>query len=239
MITLNIDAGETGYASERDQALLPFADAINIAVGGHAGDWKTANELARRARANGVQINLHPGYPDPANFGRQVMDLPWSGLRSALNRQREVLPWVSACKFHGALYTLAQSDDQLAGRLAEWLSDSAFTSLVTMPGGEMAKAASAAGIRVIREGFGDRAYRLTPKGVNLVPRGSDGAVFETADQVTDQVRRLALSGGVLAFTGNDTERVPTPVAVDTVCLHGDGANAVELAQAARTALDTE
>jgi UPF0271 protein len=65
----------------------------------------------------------------------------------------------------------------------------------------------------VREGFVDRGYRDDG---TLVPRGEAGALLDH-DAAVAQALRLATS-------------------VDSLCVHGDSAGAVELARAVRSAL---
>ena len=72
------------------------------------------------------------------------------------------------------------------------------------------------GLRVIREGFADRAYQ--PDG-SLVPRSQPGAVLHDVAQVAAHALALANSGRV-----------------DTICVHGDTPDSVAMARAVRDAL---
>jgi UPF0271 protein len=92
-------------------------------------------------------------------------------------------------------------------------------ALLTMPGGLIAALAAGAGLRVVREGFADRAYR--PDG-SLVPRGQPGAVRTDPAEVAAQA--------VALVTGS-------PVPAESICVHGDTPGAVELARAVRRGLE--
>jgi len=91
------------------------------------------------------------------------------------------------------------------------------------------RAAEAIGLRTIREGFADRGY--TAAGT-LVPRREPGALVQDAADVAERAVRMAVDGQVRAVDGT-----PVPVAVDSICVHGDTPGAVELARAVRTALE--
>ena len=71
---LNCDMGELPDAAH-EAALMEHITSANIACGGHAGDDAIMDRTARLAIARGVRIGAHPGYPDPANFGRIEMPL--------------------------------------------------------------------------------------------------------------------------------------------------------------------
>ena len=84
------------------------------------------------------------------------------------------------------------------------------------PRGALREAAEAAGLRYVAEGFIDRAYRGDG---TLVPRGEPGAVLHDEADAVAQALRLARGGGC-----------------ETLCVHGDGSDALRLLRAARAAL---
>jgi UPF0271 protein len=80
----------------------------------------------------------------------------------------------------------------------------------------MARIAAGAGLRVVAEGYADRAYLADG---TLVPRIQPGAVLSDVDAVVAQALRLATDG-----------------VVESICLHGDTPGAVLLAARVRSAL---
>ncbi|TVR13344.1 MAG: LamB/YcsF family protein [Planctomycetota bacterium] len=221
----NVDCGEGDSAV--DACALETVDAINVAVGGHAGDPQQARRLAANAQARGVAVHLHPSYPDRQHFGRRSLSLSWSALAEALNRQRAVLPQVTVCKFHGALYNDAAGNPDLAAHLAEWLHEQGMHTVLTPPHSALAQAAQEWGIRVMREGFADRAMTGSPPQLCLLSRSEEGAVFHHAEQVAQRLTDLQ-AGMVRTVNG-----ACYPWKVDTVCIHGDGPRAVECMHRAR------
>jgi UPF0271 protein len=101
--------------------------------------------------------------------------------------------------------------------------------VLCLPGSTLAAVATGAGLRVVPEGYADRAYQ--PDGT-LVPRRKPGAVISTVDSVAERAVRMAVAGEVVAI---DDTLVATPV--ESICVHGDTAGAVELARRVREALD--
>src|SRR2546428_331470 len=65
---------------------MPFITSANIACGAHAGDERTMRETIQLAIANGVAPGAHPGYRDPANFGRKALDIPPDALTADSER---------------------------------------------------------------------------------------------------------------------------------------------------------
>ena len=227
-LLINADAGEGAAGSELDLQLLELVDALNIAVGGHAGDPAWSRELAARAQAAGVAVHLHPSYPDRTHFGRRDLDLPWDELRAALSEQRAVLPNVAVCKFHGALYNRAAVDYRLAEHLVTWAQLEGIHTLLAPAHSALAAAASDAGLTLLREAFADRAYVSAASGAVLAPRDQAGAVHHSLDAALNQTRQIATTATVQLLDGGTH-----PMPCDTLCLHGDGPLAIELAAALR------
>src|SRR5690606_22627707 len=103
--------------------------------------------------------------------------------------------------------------------------------LYALAGSALLEAGRAAGLRVASEAFAERGY--TGDG-RLAPRGSPGAVIDSLDASLAQVRRIVREGAVIALDGR---RVP--LQADTLCLHGDRADAAQFAAALRRALEQE
>jgi UPF0271 protein len=93
----------------------------------------------------------------------------------------------------------------------------------------MATAAAKAGLRVAHEGFVDRAYNADGR---LVPRTAAGAVIEDAEVAAARAVDLVTAREVTAVDGQAVQFDR----VDTLCVHGDTLNAVELAKAVKNAL---
>ena len=207
--------------------------AINIACGGHAGNPAWSRELAARALDHGVRVHLHPGYPDRAGFGRRPMDISWTELANSLREQRAVLPDTSVLKLHGALYNKAAHDACLAEQIADWCVEEGIREMVTMPETIGEKVAKERGITVLREAFADRRYVQRSGGLALQSRSDLGAVLHTCTEVVAQARSIVEQQCVTVADG----RV-FPVACDTICLHGDGPDALVLAQALKAWQET-
>jgi UPF0271 protein len=114
-------------------------------------------------------------------------------------------------KPHGSLYTMVVEDAELARALCETVA--ALGVALLMPP-EMAQAAEAAGIRFVPEGYVDLDY------------DADGRlILERVKQPRDPVE-----------TGRRAVAWAEDGRVGSICVHGDGPNAVELAAAVRAAL---
>ena len=100
--------------------------------------------------------------------------------------------------------------------------------LLALSGSEMVDAARAIGLLVASEVFADRGYR--PDGT-LVPRGQPGAMIENEDEAIARVLRMAREGRVAASDGSTVA-----LQADSVCVHGDGPQALAFVQKLHAAL---
>lgn len=239
-ICLNADIGELPGAAGRalDGMILEVVSRCSIACGGHAGDAVSMAETLRLAKARGVLAGAHPSYPDREGFGRMRKDMSLADLAVSLRQQVSDLLAIAAAegvavahiKPHGALYNDAAREGDLARLVAALCVESGVRTLIGPPGSEMARAARAAGLSYIAEGFADRAYEAD---LSLTPRGLPGAVFEDHAAQRAQALDMVLKHQVTAWTGEII-----PIRVETICLHGDTPGAAENAARLRAALET-
>ena len=240
VIDLNADLGESfgAWRLGDDDALLAIVTSANIACGFHAGDPLTIRRACAGAVARGVSIGAQVSYRDLAGFGRRNMDVPADELTAEVLYQIAALDGIaraeggraSYVKPHGALYNRAARDPEQAAAVVAAVSayDQALP-LLTLPGSEVARAAAAAGLSVVAEGFADRAYRADG---TLVPRGQPGAVIRDPARAADRATAIATSHAVKAADGQDVK-----VSIRSLCVHGDTPGAVTLARAVREALE--
>lgn len=238
LLDLNCDMGE-GFGAWRmgdDLSLLDHVSSANIACGFHAGDPATMRRVVGAALARGVAVGAHPGLPDLVGFGRREMKVsPDEAYAMVVYQVGALAAFAQAAggrlnhvKPHGALYNMAARDRALSDALAQAVRD-VDPGLVYfgLAGSPMVEAARALGLRVAEEVFADRAYDDDGR---LAARGTPGAVIEDADAAVAQVREL-LQGRVRARSG-----AVVRLRADTLCLHGDGAEALRFAQRLRAAL---
>jgi UPF0271 protein len=239
-IDLNADLGE-GFGVWRlgdDDALLGIVTSANVACGFHAGDPVTMRQVSTRAAEAGVAVGAQVSYRDLAGFGRRFIDVDPGDLADDVLYQLAALDGiarasgtrVSYVKPHGALYNAAVSHEGQARAVVDAVAAyGGGLPVLGLPGSALLRAAESAGLPTVREGFADRGYTSTG---TLVPRHEPGALVHDAAEVAERAVRMAVDGEVVAVDGT---RVP--VAVDSICVHGDTAGAVELARAVRTALE--
>jgi len=236
-IDLNCDLGEGygAYTVGRDEELIRLVSSANIACGFHAGDPHIMRRTVELCLKHGTAIGAHPGLPDRLGFGRRAMDVTAGEIydftvyqigaldafvRAAGGRLRHVKP-------HGALYHMANRSGEAADAISRAAADvDADLILFAQSGSLLLAAGRRAGLRTAAEVFADRRYG--PDG-SLVPRTEAGAVL-TAAEAAAQAVSLALAGAPRA--GESALRLEA----DTICVHGDGPEAVGVASAIRSAL---
>jgi UPF0271 protein len=167
-----------------------------------------------------LSVGAHPGYPDPANFGRLEWDLPPDILADSIFEQILRLAEVALkcgariahVKPHGALYNQAARDKSIAravaAGVAHWSKD---VVLYGLAGSVGLDAYRAAGFTVAAEAFADRRYE--PDG-SLRSRKFDDALIHDPEEAARQAIRIASEGHV-----------------QTICIHGDTPGAPEIAAA--------
>ena len=121
-IDINADVGE----GHDDARLFPFLSSVNVACGGHAGDDATMRHTCTLARASGLAIGAHPGFPDRDGFGRRAVAADPGEVEALVSSQVRRLASIAAAvgarlvhvKPHGALYNLAAADASMAAAVA-------------------------------------------------------------------------------------------------------------------------
>jgi len=239
-VDLNADMGESfgPWVMGNDAALLQVVTSANIACGFHAGDPDVMAATLAEAKANGVGIGAHPGFADLQGFGRRRLHLPEKSLRhmvqyqlgASLGMARALGAEVRHLKLHGALANMASEDQGLAtacyGAALEVAPD---IIVMVLAATAQQRAAEQLGCLWAGEIFADRAYNPD---ATLVDRALPGAVIHDPELAASRIVKMVQAGAILPETGD-----PIPAAVDTICLHGDGATALQIARNVRAALE--
>lgn len=238
-VDLNADMGESfgPWPMGSDAALLQVITSANVACGFHAGDWDVMAQTMALAVANDVGIGAHPGFPDLQGFGRRRMQMSPDSLRNLVRYQlgaaqamaRSVGGTVRHLKLHGALSNMTSEDMALAKACYEGaLSVDPDIIIMVLAATQQQTAVEALGCRWAGEIFADRAYN---DDATLVDRSQPGAMIHDADLAGRRMVEMVKAGAIITESGRHI-----PAAVDTICLHGDGATAVQIAQTVRRAL---
>lgn len=228
-IDINADLGECDPAD--DAALMPFISSANIACGFHAGSPAQMRTTVALCLAHDVAIGAHPSYWDREHFGRRDLDVPAGDVYALVQYQIGALQAITQAqsgklahvKPHGALYNRAAGDAAIADAIAQAIADSdPRLVLVGLAGSELIEAGKRSGLRTAAEGFADRAY--TDDG-QLVPRTQAGAHISSVDAAVAQVLSMLQRQTVNSVSGN-----AIALTADTICVHGDGPQALVFAR---------
>ena len=233
-LDINCDMGE-GIGN--DDLIMPFIASANIACGYHAGDAVTMWQTVESAIKHTVAIGAHPSFHDRNNFGRSEMQLNGEELYDLVSQQLFILQEITSSldtrihhvKPHGALYNMSARDTTMAKIIAKAVKD--FDSqliLFGLSGSHSISEAKAIGLQTACEVFADRTYQDDG---SLTPRSQPHALLEETDKVIAQVIQMIKKGTVTSINGRTI-----PIIAETICIHGDGKNAVEFATAIHSAI---
>ena len=233
-VDLNCDMGES-FGTWRmgcDAELMKYISSANVACGFHAGDARTMRMTIELAVQNNVAIGAHPGYPDLQGFGRRNMSMSVEEIHDIVLYQISALKGMCEAygarlnhvKPHGALYNQASGSREISLAIAEAVARAdASLILCGLSGSSLIDEAARIGLRTASEAFADRTYR--PDGA-LTPRSEPNALILDVDAAASQAVGLVKSGTVMT-----TDGTVMAVKADTICVHGDGENAVAFAAA--------
>lgn len=233
-IDINCDMGESfgSFPVGQDEALMEYVSSVNIACGFHAGDPSVMRKTVSAAAKHALAIGAHPGYPDLQGFGRRDIKFSTDEIYDMVLYQVGALKvFVEAAgttlyhvKPHGALYNLAAKDNAVARAIAQAVFDvDRKLRFVGLSGSELIRAGEKVGLKTIREVFADRTYQDDG---TLTPRSQERAMIESVQDAARQVVDMVLNKKVRALSGNLISITP-----DSVCIHGDGKNALAYAKA--------
>lgn len=240
-LNLNADMGEGfgPWPMGDDAGLLGVIGAANIACGFHAGDPVVMRRTVRAAKAAGVEIGAHPGFPDLEGFGRREMRLSADEVAALVVYQIGAMLGVAAAegarvthvKPHGALNNMACREEPLAAAVAGAIAAVDRGLILLAPAtSALWRAGLAAGLPTAAEIFADRTYQ--PDG-QLTPRSRPDALIHDPAESVAQIARFLRAGGIVA--GGATLATP----LHSVCVHGDGPQAARIAAAVRDGLAAE
>ena len=225
---INCDMGE-GIGN--DEFLMPFISSANIACGYHAGDAATIKCTIALCIKHNVSIGAHPSFYDRKNFGRTEMNLPPGDLYDLITRQLIIFKEaadsfdqkIRHVKPHGALYNMSAKDAMIANVIAKAVRDfDSSLALFGLSGSHSINEAKAMGLTTASEVFADRTYQDDG---SLTPRSQPNALIENAGKAVQQVLQMIKEGSVTTVSGKTI-----PIVAETICIHGDGKNAVEFAK---------
>lgn len=241
-VDLNSDLGESfgNYKIGMDESVIPLITSANIACGYHAADPMVMKKTVQTAMDNGIGIGAHPGFPDLMGFGRRNMNVSPEEAGAYVTYQLGALygfcksmgAEIQHVKPHGALYNMAGKDYKLARAICEAIYHfDKDLILMALAGSQMVKAAEEVGLPFAREFFADRAYE---EDGSLVARTKEGAMITDDNLAVERVLKVIKEQKIVAITGKEIS-----LKIDSICVHGDSAKALEFVNLIRQHLSEE
>lgn len=233
---LNCDLGESfgAYTIGMDEEVIKLVSSANVACGFHASDPVVMQKTVQRALAAGIGIGAHPGFYDLMGFGRRNMNISPKEAYAYVTYQLGALNAfclqqggkIQHVKPHGALYNMAGKDYELAKGICSAIYDfDPGIILLGLSGSQMINAGRDVGLRCANEFFADRAYEDDG---SLRARTKEGAMVEDENEAVERVVKVLKTGYVTTYSGNELE-----LKIDSVCVHGDNAHALEFVKTIR------
>jgi len=223
-VSVNITVG---LRPDEPKELFKFATMASIACGGPGVDDRTIKRAIQQAKESWAKLVALVSFP--GLDGRAAPEIAPGDVHAAVRDQCMAI--LRVAEWQGArIFAVKAADPLLAAgtlnrQIADAILDGAFEGLsmdVPFIGpfeGPMLDYVRTGGLDYLREAYADRGYR--PDGT-LVPLGEPGARIEEAGACAENALRLAR-----------TSRF------DAIGVQGDGDNAVEIAGAVRTALESQ
>ena len=239
-IDLNSDLAEGfgAYKCGDDDAMLAIVTSANVACGFHAGDPEIMAHVFKTAKARGVAVGAHPGFPDLWGFGRRRIPFTNGEIERIVAYQVGAAQALAAyaghrisyVKTHGALGNMAEADRAVADAVVRAVKAvDPSLGLMTIALSEQAKSAEAANIEGIAEIYADRGYDDQGR---MIPRGKPGAMITDPHAAAARVLAMVEAGALITHAG---AKIKTPIR--SVCVHSDSPEAVETAKRVRASLE--
>src|SRR5580704_5751777 len=234
-VTLNCDMGESFgiYTFGADEKLMCVIDIANVACGFHGSDFNQMRKTVKLAKAAAVAVGAHPSLPDLQGFGRRAMAISREELANCVLYQIGALTAFLAAegmtlnhiKPHGALYGMAARDAAMAHAIAD-AADVYPVPIYGLPGTAHETVYRERGHKFVTEFFADLDY--DDAGNIIITREHPALDPSIASRRTiDAVRHHR----IIVASGKQH-----PVRIETICIHSDTPNAVDIATAVARAL---
>jgi UPF0271 protein len=185
------------------------------------------------AKRHGVKVGAHPSYPDLQGFGRREMKMDPEELTACIIYQVGALKGfldaegmaLNHIKPHGVLYGMAARQEEVAHAVCD-AADVFGVPLFGMAGTLHEQVYRERGFPFVSEFYADLDY--DEKGGLIITREHHAV---DPQQAAERSVRAVKEGKATSAAGNDV-----PVRADSVCVHSDTPNTVDIAKAVREAL---
>ena len=229
MTKINCDMGESFgiYNAGNDEEIMPLIDIANVACGFHASDPNHMRKTVELAKKHNVKVGAHPSFPDLQGFGRREMKMPKLDLKNNIMYQvgalkafldEQKMP-LNHIKPHGALYVMASKDEEMSRAIA----DAVKPFNVSIYG-----MANTAHEKIYKE---ERKLDFVSEFYADLDYNKDGKLVIAKGKQTMYDSNLAVERALRAVSEKKVKTIDgTDISVgcDTICVHSDTPNAVEI-----------
>jgi UPF0271 protein len=207
-VDLNTDLGQSrdqAYFAKTNYELLNFVSSVSIPCAVHDGDPKELLEAIRQAKRYNCSIGAHIGYPDPARYGYEPMQLSEEDLTAWIYVQvgafqallRSEAMDIVHIRPHGALYRAFINEPEVALTVARVLHKINSWFLLIGPAGPLLeRVEKETGLRTAPEIYLGKRY--TGEGQLSTNRMQE---FLPPQGVMDQARQLIHNHALTAEDG--------------------------------------
>ncbi len=240
VIDINVDIGEGygRYQVANDEEVIKWATSANIAAGFHAGDPNIIAKTIKYAKKYGVAVGVHPSFQDLRGFGRRIIHVDAEELKNDILYQigaveafarKEGLK-LQHVKLHGALYAVANDNEEYAEAFSDLISEyNPELIVITEANTILEKKLRNKGIRVANEAFPDLNYDKNGKFIlEKVKKPWD------PNLVAQRAVKLVKDGVVLSIANTELH-----INAHSLCIHSDAPNSAEIIKTVRESLEKE
>ena len=233
-IDINSDLGEFRNEKQLTNELniLNYISSCSIACGGHVGDVNSIKTIIEACKKHSIAIGPHPSYPDKEGFGRRMIDIESKDLENSIRDQINLFLKVADSlsmpvrhvKLHGRLYNEVSKSEVLSSLFINLIDSFKRDLSVIGPAksllGQMLEDKD---IPFIPEAFIDRTYK---EDLTLVDRSEEGSVLISVEEQINQARSIVCDEKIMSNNNKILN-----LKAETLCIHGDSPNSLEVAEA--------
>ena len=237
MTKINCDMGESFgiYSAGNDEEIMPLIDVANVACGFHASDPNHMRKTVELAKKHKVKVGAHPSFPDLQGFGRREMKMPKLDLKNMIMYQVGALKAfldeldmpLNHIKPHGSLYVMASKDEEIARAIADAVEafDVSIFGMAHTAHEKIYK--DERKLDFVSEFYADLDY--DKEGKLVIAKGKNSKY--SSKLAVKRCLRAVSKKKVKTTIGTDID-----VGCDTICVHSDTPNAVEIIKSLKKAL---
>jgi len=234
-VDINCDMGESFglYKMGDDEGIMPFITQANVACGFHGSDPNHMRSTVELAKKHGVRVGAHVSLPDLPGFGRREMKIDREEMANIVLYQIGALKGfldaagmpLSHLKPHGALYGMAARMEHIAHAIAD-AAEVFKIPVLGLAGTLHEEIYGERGVGFQAEFFADLGY--DDDGRLIITRAHDAVDPAFAGKRAAEAVR---DGRIVSTNGK-----PLEVRAETICIHSDTPNAVDIAKAVKKAI---